>query len=104
MKFIVKPRQFAWHKETLWSEGQTVDLAHITEKDYEAAKKAKPSKDLVPWGVPATTKEAEDIRAKVVQRLKGEGQIGGVVYGEDSRVRAEQLLEEMRQGPAASRS
>lgn len=104
MKFIVKPRQFAWHKETLWSEGQVVDIATITEKDYEAAKKAKPSKDLVPWGVPATTKEAEEIRSKVLQRLKGEGQIGAVVYGEDSRVRAEQLLDEMRRGPAVADS
>lgn len=104
MKFIVKPRQFAWHKETLWSEGQVVDIAWITEKDYEAAKKAKPPKDLVPWGVPATTKEAEEIRSKVLQRLKVEGQIGAVVYGEDSRVRAEQLLDEMRRGPAVADS
>lgn len=104
MKFIVKPRQFAWHKETLWSEGQVVDIAWITEKEYEAAKKAKPSKDLVPWGVPAQTKEAEEIRSKVLQRLKGEGQIGAVVYGEDSRVRAEQLLDEMRRGPAVADS
>jgi len=104
MKFIVKPRQYAWHKETLWSEGQVVDIPYITEKDYEAAKKAKPSKDLVPWGIPANTKEADEMRAKIAQRLKGEGQIGAVVYGEDSRVRAEQLLEEMRQGPAASHS
>jgi len=104
MKFIVKPRQYAWHRETLWSEGQVVDIAWLTEKDYEAAKKAKPSKDLVPWGVPAQSKEAEAIRQKVLQRLRGEGQIGAVVYGEDSRVRAEQLLEEMRHGPAVQGS
>lgn len=101
MKFIVKPRQHAWHRERLWSEGEVVDIAHITEKDYEDAKKRKPSKDLVPWGVPFGTKEGEQLRAKILAKLRGEA-ADQSSYTEDARVRAEELERQMKIGVPAS--
>ena len=67
----------------------------------EEAKKRKPSKDLVPWGIPFGTKEGEQLRAKILAKLRGEA-ADQSSYTEDARVRAEELERQMKIGVPAS--